>query len=39
MTAAHVPAGTGFATKPALALTMIERALAAGAPFALGCRR
>ena len=29
-----MPGGTGFATKPALALTMIERALAAGVPFA-----
>jgi SRSO17 transposase len=34
MTAAHVPAGTGFATKPQLATAMIERALAAGVPFA-----
>ena len=31
---AHVPAGTSFATKPALALTMIERALKAAVPFA-----
>jgi len=34
MTAAHVPAATGFATKPALALTMIERALKARVSFA-----
>jgi len=34
LAAAHVPAGTGFATKPALALAMIERALAASLPFA-----
>jgi SRSO17 transposase len=33
MAAAHVPEGTGFATKPAIALTMIERALATGVPF------
>jgi SRSO17 transposase len=33
MAAAHVPEGTGFATKPAIALTMIERALAAAVPF------
>src|ERR1700760_501241 len=31
--AAHVPEGTGFATKPAIALTMIERALATDVPF------
>ena len=34
MAKAHVLAGIGFATKPALALTMIERTLKAGVPFA-----
>ena len=34
MAKAHVPSGTRFATKPALARTMIERAIAAKAPFA-----
>jgi len=33
MKRAHVPAGTGFATKPELAVTMIERAIMAKAPF------
>jgi SRSO17 transposase len=33
MAAAHVPEKTGFATKPMLAVRMIERALAAKAPF------
>src|SRR5512142_798743 len=33
MAAAHVPPGTTFATKPQLARAMIERAIAAGAPF------
>jgi SRSO17 transposase len=32
--AAHIPAAAGFATKPRLALRMIERAIAAGLPFA-----
>ena len=30
LTAAHVPESTGFATKPALAIQMIHRAIAAG---------
>ncbi len=34
VTAAHVPPGTSFATKPAIALGMIEAAIAAEAPFA-----
>jgi SRSO17 transposase len=34
LAAAHVPPGTAFATKPRLALAMLERAIAAGVPFA-----
>jgi SRSO17 transposase len=34
MAGAHVPDGTGFATKPDLAITMIARAIAADVPFA-----
>jgi SRSO17 transposase len=34
LAAAHVPPGTAFATKPRLALAMIERAIAAEVPFA-----
>jgi len=34
MAAAHVPDGTRFATKPAIALRMIARAITAGVPFA-----
>src|ERR1700751_2235177 len=34
MATAHVPDGTAFATKPGLAVTMIERTIAAGVPFA-----
>ena len=33
LTAAHVPPGIAFATKPGLALAMIERAIAAEVPF------
>ena len=34
LAAAHVPDGVGFATKPRIAVGMIERALAAKVPFA-----
>ncbi len=34
LAAAHVPEGTGFATKPHLAVRMVERTMAAGVPFA-----
>ena len=34
MMAAHVPDNTGFATKPAIAVQMIKRTIAAGVPFA-----
>jgi SRSO17 transposase len=33
LTAAHVPEGTAFATKPALAVEMIKRAIANAVPF------
>jgi len=36
LAAAHVPESVRFATKPALARTMIERAIAQNVPFGLG---
>lgn len=33
LAAAHVPQGTGFATKPAIAIQMIHSAIASGVPF------
>lgn len=33
MAKAHVPGNVGFLTKPALALTMIDRAIASNGPF------
>lgn len=33
MAKAHVPGSVGFATKPAIALSMIERAIGADVPF------
>ena len=33
LAAAHAPEKVGFATKPRLAVQMIERAIAAGVPF------
>jgi len=38
LAAAHVPQSVRFATKPALSLTMIERAIAQNVPFFLGWR-
>jgi SRSO17 transposase len=34
LAAAHVPEGTAFATQPAMAVEMIQRAIAARMPFA-----
>jgi len=38
LAAAHVPQSVRFATKPALSLTMIKRAIAQNVPFCLGWR-